>query len=62
MSDAQSATVKRKLQEQAARIKRLKKCSSFITHPIITQIWIQYSHVVAPKKFTMEFYKGIIGK
>ena len=29
---------------------------------IITQIWIQQGHAVAPKCFAMEFYKGIIGK
>ena len=35
-------------------------CSPFITY-LITQISILHGHV-APKVFTMEFYKGIIGQ
>ena len=34
--------------------------SSFITHLIITWIWKIHSHVVAHKKFTMQFFKGIM--
>ena len=33
-----------------------------ISHLVITQIWIQHHHVVAPILFYLGFYKGIIGK
>ena len=40
------------------------QCSLIKTHIrlLIKWIWIQHGHVVAPNFFTMEFYKGIIGK
>ena len=38
------------------------QCTPFITCLIITQIWIKHGYIVAPKFFSMEFYKGIIGK
>ena len=40
----------------------LLQCSPFIMHLFITWIWIQHGRVMAPKIFTMEFYKGITGK
>ena len=37
------------------------QCSAFMTHPVITLIWILDIQVVAPKFFNMKFYEGIIG-
>ena len=39
------------------------QCSSFITHPFLKhRFWYNMVMLVASSFFTMEFYKGIIGK
>ena len=54
----------RRLQEALDYLNEVSSCiqhSPFITHLIITLIWVKQGHVVAPTLFfAMEFYKGII--
>ena len=33
------------------------QCNPFIMHIVITQFWIKHGHGMAPKYFTIEFYK-----